>query len=119
MVVLNVFFLIIFLMIGTRIGLRGLAMFCFSIGLIYVLIKVPIYLYKNAASPFYDFVNPGTADAIALIGLFLLVVIGAIQLGWHMARSELLMALPLGIDSALGGAVGGALGWVLIELMLG
>ena len=118
MVVLNVLFLIIGLMIGTRIQLRGLAMFCFSIGLIYVLIKVPVYLYKKVASPFYDLVNPGTADMIALIGLFVLVVIGAIQLGWQLARSEILVALPPGIDSALGGAVGGALGWVLIELML-
>ncbi len=117
MVVLHVFFLIIGLMIGTRIGLRGLAMFCFSIGLMYVLVKVPTYLYKKVASPFYEFVNPGTADVIALLGLFLLVLIGAIQLGWQMARSETLVALPLGIDSALGGAVGGALGWVVVELM--
>ena len=119
MVLIEVLFLIIGLVIGTRIGLRGLAMFCYSIGLIYVLIKVPTYLYKKVALPFYDFVIPGTADMIALIGLFVLVVIGAIQLGWQLARSEILMALPLGIDSALGGAVGGALGWVLIELMLG
>ncbi len=117
MVVLHVLFLIIGLMIGTRIGLRGVAMFCFSIGLMYVLVKVPTYLYKKVASPFYDFVNPGTADTIALLGLFLLILIGAIQLGWQMARSETLVALPLGIDSALGGAVGGALGWVLVELM--
>lgn len=117
MVVLNVFFLVIFLMIGTRIGLRGVAMFCFSIGMIYVLVKVPTYLYKQVASPFYEFVSPATADPLALLGLFLLVVVGAVQLGWQMARSEILAALPLGIDAALGGAVGGALGWVLVELM--
>ena len=119
MVVLQVLFLVIGLVIGTRIGLRGLAMFCYSIGLMYVLIRVPTYLYRGIAAPFYDFMSPGTADTLALLGLFVLVVIGAIQLGWQMARSDSLMALPLGIDSALGGAVGGALGWVLIELMLG
>ncbi|MCH8836266.1 MAG: hypothetical protein IIA60_00530 [Candidatus Marinimicrobia bacterium] len=119
MVVLHVLFLVIGLVIGTRVGLRGLAMFCYSIGLMYVLVKVPTHFYKIIASHLYDLINPGTADAVALLGLFVLVVIGAIQLGWQMARSDSLMALPLGIDSALGGAVGGALGWVLIELMLG
>lgn len=118
MIVLYVLFLIIGLVIGTRIGLRGLAMFCYSIGLMYVAIKIPTYLYQKVASPFYEFVYPGTADAIALLGLFLFVLVCAIQLGWHLARSDLLMALPIGIDSALGGAVGGALGWVLVELLL-
>lgn len=118
MIVLYVLFLIIGLVIGTRIGLRGLAMFCYSIGLMYVLIKVPTYLYKKVASPFYEFVNPGTADTIALLGLFLFVLVCAIQLGWQMARSDKLVFMPEGVDHALGGAVGGALGWVLVELLL-
>lgn len=119
MAVLHVLFLVIGLVLGTRIGLRGLAMFCYSIGLMYVLIKVPTYFYKKVASPFYGIVNTGTADMIALIGLFVIVVIGAIQIGWQMAGSDSLMELPLGIDSALGGAVGGALGWVFVELLAG
>ena len=119
MVVLQILFLIIGLVIGTRIGLRGLAMFCYSIGLMYALIRVPTYLYKRIAEPFYEFMSIGTADTIALLGLFVLVLIGVIQLGWRMACSDSLMELPLGIDSALGGAVGGALGWVLVELFIG
>jgi len=119
MVVLHVLFLVIGLVIGARVGLRGLAMFCYSIGLMYVLIKVPTYFYKKVASPFYDFINPGTADGIALLSLLLLVLTVAIQLAWQMARSDTLMELPSGIDSALGGAVGGALGWVFVELLAG
>ncbi len=117
MVVLNVLFLIIGLVIGARIGLRGLAMFCYSIGLMWILIRVPTYLYKKVASPFYDFMNPATADTIALLVLFLLVLIGAIQLGWQMTRSDTLVLIPEGIDHALGGAVGGALGWIFIVLI--
>ncbi len=119
MVVLQVLFLVIGLVIGTRIGLRGLAMFCYSIGLMYVLVRVPTYFYKGIAAPLYDFMSPGTADTLSLLGLFVLVLIGAIQLGWQMADSDSLMELPVGIDSALGGAVGGALGWVLVELFIG
>ncbi len=119
MVVLQVLFLVIGLVMGTRIGLRGLAMFCYSIGLMYVLVRVPTYFHKGIAAPLYDFMSPGTADILALLGVFVLVLIGAIQLGWQMADSDSLMELPAGIDSALGGAVGGALGWVLVELFIG
>ena len=98
MVVLNVLFLILGLVIGARVGLRGLAMFCYSIGLMCILIRVPTYLYKKVASPFYEFVNPATANMIALLVLFLVVVTGAIQLGWQMTRSRTLVLMPEGID---------------------
>ncbi len=119
MVVIHVLLLIFGLWIGTRIGLLGLAMFCYAVGLMYVLIKVPIHYYKMLATPLYDVMSAGTADMIALLGIFLLVAVAAIELGWQMVGSDTLLDLPAGVDHALGGAVGGALGWVMIELMLG
>ncbi len=117
MVVTHVLFLIVGILIGTRIGLRGLAMFCFSVGLLWALISIPTYLYKKVATPFYDFISPGASDTYALIALFVMVLIGAIQIGWQMARSEKLALMPEGVDHAFGGAVGGALGWIFVELL--
>jgi len=115
----SVLLLIIGLVIGTRIGLRGLFMFWVVIGMIYGLIKIPLAFYRFSLDRISGSAHHEIAAILLLIMCFLGLLWGAIQLGAMIFEELELDVLPPGIDHALGGAVGGALGWVLIELMLG
>lgn len=116
--VVKTLFLIVGLLIGTRIGLRGLFMFWVVIGLIYGLIKIPLVLYRFCLERISGSAHYEIAAILFFIMCFLGLLWGAIQLGAMIFEELDLDILPPGVDHALGGAVGAALGWVLIELIL-
>jgi|GEM_PF-4154752 len=109
-------FLVIGLIIGTRVGLRGLVMFWGGIGMIYVMIKVPLGIHGFAMRR----MSGGNSELAA--GLFLIVSIVLLlwiflELGAMIFDELYLDVLPEGIDRAFGGALGGALGWILIKII--
>ena len=113
-------FLIVGLVLGSRVGLRGLFMFWTVIGLLYAAIRLPLALYAHGVETFTGSIgSPQMYGALILLMSILLLLWAVIHLGAMLYEVLGLDVLPPGVDHALGAALGGALGWVLIELMFG
>jgi hypothetical protein len=110
-------FLIIGLIIGTRVGLKGLIMFCGGIGLIYILIRVPLSVYGFVIEKFPGSNNAELVAGLLLIGSLVMVLWSALQLAVMLIEVLCLDVLPEGINRSVGGALGGALGWILIKII--
>ena len=110
-------FLIIGLVIGTRVGLRGLIMFWGGIGLIYLMIKIPLGVHGFILKRLVGNSNAELAAVLMLIGSLVLLLWIALQLGWILIEVFYLDELPEGVNRVFGGVLGGALGWILIKIV--
>ncbi len=111
-------FLIIGLLIGTRIGLRGLFMFWVVIGLIYGLIKIPLVIHGFVAERVAGNTGSEVASIMVLVLSIVLLLWIVIQLGAMLYENLELDVLPPGVDHAFGGALGGALGWIIATILI-
>jgi len=114
----NVIFLIIGLLIGTRIGLRGLFMFWVVIGLIYGMIKIPLVVYGFVIERTAGTTGSEVAGIMVLVVSIVLLLWGVIQLGAMLYEELEIDVLPEGVDRAFGGALGGALGWIIATILI-
>lgn len=114
----SVLLLIIGLVIGTRIGLRGLFMFWVVIGLIYGLIKIPLVIHGFVVERTAGTTGSQVAGIMVLVMSIVLLLWGIIQLGAILYENLDLDILPEGIDRAFGGALGGALGWIIATILI-
>ena len=100
---LAVTFLIIGLIIGTRVGLRGIIMLCGTIGLIYILIKVPLGVHGFVIGRLAGSGKAELAAGLILIVSIVLILWFFLQLGEMLFDVLYLDVMPEGINRAFGG----------------
>ena len=107
------------IIIGARIGLKAVAVFWYGIGLMYVVIKFPLWFYERGAKGFIELgVNRTVAQGFTLIVLIVFLALVGIRFGAKFFQNFGFDRLSPGLDRALGGALAGGIGYVISQFVL-
>ena len=110
--------LVIGVIVGVRVGLRGLAMLWFVVGLTYLLVRIPLSCYEMGNMGFYGNANSQGVGIIMLIMSIVVILWLSLRFGARFFRSLRLDTIPDGVDRAFGGALGGASLFILVSVLI-
>lgn len=105
------------LVVGMRVGLLGLAIFWYVLGLMYLLVKIPLAMYREGFSIMYRLIEPGIADTSVLIIWIVFILLIGIRMGIWFFRGFGFHLLPQNLNSALGAALGLSTGIIIATIL--